>query len=370
MKKILVLYQDWNNWFINDYSKFEHWFKQKDGAYDKNNKYLILSLSKTEGILKPESNIEIHLFKSSQKKQLFDLFFPFRRKLKILIDKFKPDYIYSPFIYILSCVPKGNYKVIGFLRDITAEMIKAKGGLRKFYGNIVYLLDYLALKKIDILLYNSPYLENYAKKLGYKGKLIFSPRDIVDKEYFDSANPKEIIEKYNLHNKKIILTVARLSKEKNIEMGIKALKYLPENYVYIIVGEGPERKNLENLTKQLGLQSRVFFEGFIEHKKLWKYYKAANIFWLLSKTEAFPNVILEAWYSKLPIIVSNISSLKKLVKNGEKGIVLNSWNEKELAKITLNLINNLVLYKKLRQKGYEECKNYLKLSKKVRDFIQ
>ena len=370
MKKILVLYQDWNNWFINDYSKFEHWFKQKDGAYDKNNKYLILSLSKTEGILKPESNIEIHLFKSSQKKQLFDLFFPFRRKLKILIDKFKPDYIYSPFIYMLSCVPKGNYKVVGFLRDITAEMIKAKGGLRKFYGNIVYLLDYLAFKKIDILLYNSPYLENYAKKLGYKEKLIFSPRDIVDKEYFDSANPKEIIEKYNLHNKKIILTVARLSKEKNIEMGIKALKYLPKNYVYIIVGEGPEKKNLENLTKQLGLQSRVFFEGFIEHKKLWKYYKAANIFWLLSKTEAFPNVILEAWYSKLPIVVSKIEVFKSIIDNYKTGIILNSWSPMELAEKTMKLINDKKLYNIIFRNAHSKVSNLLGKHVDIKDIFE
>ena len=364
MKKILVLYQDWDDWFLNAYDKFEHWFKDKDGAYDENNEYYILALGRHNKILQPEDNVKVELFKSSPTKQIFDLV-RFRNRLKEVINEFKPDYIYSPFVYLLSTVPRGNYKVIGFLRDITAEMVKSKGGIRKIAGNIFHILDYLAFKKIDILLYNSPYLKNYALKLGFKGKLVFAPRDVVDKEFFDNANPREILEKYNLTNKKVILTVARLTKEKNIEMGIKAMKYLPEDYVYLIIGEGQEEKNLKTLAKTLDVDDRIIFVGFVKHKDLWKFYKVADVFWLLSKTEAFPNVLLESWFAKVPIIVSNIPQLSAIIKDGITGIILKSWDEKELAEITLNLINNDSLYKTLQHGGYEEYKKYSKLSKKV-----
>ena len=356
---------------MNNYSKFEHWFKDKDGAYDENNKYYILSLGNFNDILYPEFNITVEIFKSSPVTQLFDLI-KFKKRLKEIIEEFKPDYIYVPFLYLGSTIPKGysNFKVISFLRDITAEMVKAKGGIRKIFGNLFYFLDYLALKNTDILLYNSPYLENYAKKLGYKKKLIFNPRTITDKEYFEKADGNKVIKKYNLEEKKVILTVARLTKEKNIEMGIKALKYLPEEYVYVIVGEGPEKENLKKLCKKLNVKDRVIFTGFVEHKYIWDYYKAADIFWLLSKSnfEGIPNVILESWYAKVPIIVSKIDALS-FIKNEVTGLVLKSWKEKELAKKTNFLLNNPKTYQKLCDFGYKEVTSIIKKHIHIKDLF-
>jgi glycosyltransferase involved in cell wall biosynthesis len=361
-KKVLVIYQDWNDWFLKDYGKFEHWFKEKDKAYDENNEYYIISLGNFNRVIHPENNVTVELFKSSPINQIFDIM-RFKKRLNIVINNFKPNYIYSPFIYLLSIVPKSqNYGIIGFLRDITAEMVKSKGGIKKFAGNLFYMLDYLAFKKIDILLYNSPYLEKYALKLGYKGEMIFSPRDIVDKEFFETVNSKEILEKYDLFDKKIILTVARYTKEKNIEMGIKAFKYLPDEYKYLIIGEGPEKRNLEKLAKKLEVENKVIFVGFVEHKNLWKYYKAADVFWLLSKSnfEGIPNVIMEAWHSKLPVIVSKINALSSIVENGKTGVVLKSWNERELAEETLKLLNDKKLYKKLQIEGWKKVNEITK----------
>ncbi|WP_048055476.1 glycosyltransferase [Methanotorris igneus] len=375
MKKILVLYQDWDNWFLNSYEKFEHWFKEKDGAYSKDNEYYILSLSTCNKILKPENNITVELFKSSPTKQLFDLI-KFKKRLKEVINEFKPDYIYVPFLYLASTIPKDrNFKVISFLRDITPEMIKGKGGIRKILGNIFYILDYLALKKTDILLYNAFHLKEYALKMRYKGKLIFCPRDITDKEYFNEISEKEIIEivrKYNLKNKRIILTVARLTPEKNIEMGIKALRFLPKDYVYIIVGEGRDEKRLVNLAKKLGVYDRVVFIGYVKHKEIWKYYKVADVLWLLSKSnfEGIPNVIMESWYSKTPVIVSNIKVFKYLIKNYKTGIVLKSWDEKELAEKTEELLKNNKLYKDICENGWKYVNELIRHHIDVRELFR
>ncbi len=369
-KKILVLYQDWNDWFIKDYAKFKHWFNDKDGAYDKNNKYYILSLGNYNKKLHPEKNVKVELFKSSPTKQIFDLI-KFKSRLTKIINEFKPDYIYSPFLYLLATVPKGNYKTIGFLRDITAEMVKSKGGLKKFVGNIFYILDYLAFRNIDTLMYNSPYLKNYALKMKYNKKLIFAPRNIIDKEFLKDANPQEIIKKYGINNKKIIITVARLTKEKNIEMGIKALKYMPQDYTYMIIGEGREKENLKKLAKKLDIHDRVFFIGFVNHKELWKYYKTADVLWLLSKSnfEGIPNVILEAWYSKVPIIVSKIDALSSIIDNNTTGIILNTWDEKELAIKTHKLINNKKQINVLVENGLKKVNEITKKHVDVKELF-
>ena len=365
-KKILVLYQDWDGWFLDreQYKKFEHWFKYKDKAYDKNNYYYILSLGRENRVLKLEENIEVEIIESSPVKQIIDLF-KFKRRVTEIIEDFEPDYVYVPFLYLASSLPNKvnrRYKVIGFLRDITPEMIKAKGGIRRIGAYVFYLLDYLAMKRIDILLYNSPHLKDYALRMGFSKKLIFAPRDIVDKEYFSSPvvdNLKEkLLNKYNLKDKKIILTIGRLTPEKNIEMGIKTMKHLPENFVYLIVGEGFYRNHLERLVRRYGVEDRVFFLGYIPHQRIWSVYKLADIFWLLSKTnfEGIPNVILEAWYSKVPVVVSNIPAFKCLVRNNETGVVLRNFDERELAEKTMEILKDEELYRRLVTGGYEEMK--------------
>ncbi len=355
-KKIIVLYQDWKWWFENQYSIFEHWFKWKDEAYDPKHKYYILTFWYTNKELQPEKNIYVKYIKSSPFMQILDLV-KFRLELKKLIDKIEPDYIYSPFIYLLSTVPKGDYKIVGFLRDITAEMVKAKWGYRKIVGNIFYYLDKIAVKKIDILFYNSFYLERYFKKLWYKWKVIFSPRKIVDKEYYSNVADDEIVEfkkKYDLIGKKIILTIARLVPEKNVEMGIKAMKYLDNNFRYIIVGEGEQKDYLINLIKELNLEKKVLIYDFVEHKKIWKFYKLADIFWLLSKTnfEWIPNVIMEAWYSKVPVIVTPLDVFKSLIRKGIDGFILNSFNEVELANLTKEVLGNEILLENIIKNWY------------------
>ena len=379
-KKILVLYQDWDGWFLNKegYEKFEHWFKYKDGAYDKSNHYYILSLGRENSVLKLEENIEVEIVKSSPIRQLIDLF-KFKKRVAEVVEDFEPDYIYVPFLYLASSLPKDinkRYKVIGFLRDITPEMIKAKGGIRRIGAYLFYFLDYLAMKKVDILLYNSPHLKDYALKMGFSKKLVFAPRDVADKEYFSSPIVEDLKEKllkeYNLKDKKIILTVARLTPEKNIEMGIKAMKYLPGDFLYLVVGEGFYRNHLEGLVKKYGVEDRVLFLGYIPHRYIWSVYKLADIFWLLSRTnfEGIPNVILEAWYSKVPVVVSNIPAFKCLVRDRETGVVLSKLDERELAEKTMEILKDEELYSKLIKGGYKEMKRITSQHIKVKELFK
>ena len=368
MSKILVIFQDWGNWFTTDYKRFEYWFKQLDGAYDKNNEYYILAVGNQNTILKKGKNITIEIMKTTPRKQFFDLL-KLRKRILYLLGQFGPNYIYSPFPYLLSSLPKlnKNTKVISFFRAKDAHMIKAAGGIRRIVGNIIYLLDYIALKKIDLVLHNGKTLDKYVRSLGFKRNTIYCPRPIADIEYFSSAKSDEIKKKFDLKGKKVILTVSRITPEKNIGMGIRALAKLPKEYVYLILGEGVQKEELRRLAHNLGVLDRVHFVGFVQHKKIWQYYKAADILWLLSKSdfEGTPNVLQEASYAKLPSIVSKISAMKNIIENNKNGLILKSYDSRELAQITEKVINDNKLYSKLRKNSREQIDKILKEHKDV-----
>ena len=369
-KKVLVLYQDWGDWFTKDYEKFEFMFKKLDRAYDKNIDYSIIALGNHNKTIQKEKNIKVKLIKSSPIKQFLDLR-KLRKEIEFEIKKFKPDLIYVPFLYLASALPKKRPKSIGFLRDITPEMIKAKGGLRSIAGQMFYQLDKSALKKLDIVLNNGKSLEHYAKKQGTKAKLIYNPRPISDIEFYDKAKPNKKLEELRKKKKKIILSIARLTKGKNMDLAIKALAHLPKNYILAIAGEGEELPNLKQLVLDLKLSDRVIFLGFIRHKDIWQYYKASDLFYLLSKTnfEGTPNVLQEAMHAKVPTIVSKIPAMRNIADN-KNSLILKTYDEKELARKTKAILEDKKEYKKLQENGLKKVQEITKKSRPVREFFQ
>lgn len=360
-KKILVIYQDWGDWFTKNYFKFELWFKKLDGAYSPKLNYYILALGNENKVLQKEKNIKVELFKSSPVRQLFDLF-KFKKRLKQVIKEQKPDYIYVYFSYLAAIVPKSaDYKVITFIRDKVHEMIRAKGGIRFFISYIFYFLNYLALKHTDIALHNGKSLEKYIKKSNFKGKIIYSPRPVQDFEHFKTFNKKDVVKKHNIKGKKIITTISRLTKGKNVDMGIKALVHMPD-YVFFIITGGEEQPTLEKLAEKLGVRSRVFFLGYLEHKYIWKYLKATDVFWLLSKTdfEGTPNALQEASMTKVPSIVSKKECMKNIIKDNYNGLILTSWDPKELADKTIKLVNDKKLYERIQENAFKKVKEIVK----------
>lgn len=104
-----------------------------------------------------------------------------------------------------------------------------------------------------------------------------------------------------------LLSVGSLKQEKDFITLINAFNLLPinikDNCILIILGEGPERKNLESLIHQRGLDKQIFLPGFKLDPYPW--YCTADLFVLSSKFEGFGNVIVEAMEVGLPIVSTN-----------------------------------------------------------------
>lgn len=110
-------------------------------------------------------------------------------------------------------------------------------------------------------------------------------------------------------NKPVIGTIANLYKTKGLDYLLKAAAKLPDK-TFIIIGQGAEKKNLENIMKNNNINN-VILAGSL--KNAYKYLKAFDIFVLPSVKEGFPYTILEALASGIPIIATKVGALPEIL---------------------------------------------------------
>lgn len=125
-------------------------------------------------------------------------------------------------------------------------------------------------------------------------------------------------------DKQILLYVGRLGKEKSVDYLIKSYAQIAAKYTQadlVLVGDGPERKNLEKLVKELKLELRVHFTGFISPNEIPLAYADATLLVFCSTSETQGLAVPEAMAAGLPPVVVNDPAYLEIVKNGYNGIV-------------------------------------------------
>jgi glycosyltransferase involved in cell wall biosynthesis len=163
----------------------------------------------------------------------------------------------------------------------------------------------------------------------------------------------DLKKKYPRHNF-YLLMVGRLAREKNIFLALNAFKNIVGkniDAILIIVGEGPEKKNIEYRIKNYGLEDRVKLEGWQED--VGGYYESADAFLLTSDYEGYNIASVEAIASALPVIMTDVGVAGEVVKNGVNGIVVPVGN-KTLFSMALE---NFLTDSNLRARLIEGAKN-------------
>jgi len=118
----------------------------------------------------------------------------------------------------------------------------------------------------------------------------------------------------------VIVTVARLTRTKGIDILLHALKDIPYATSWII-GDGEEKDSLKTLARDLNLSHRVHFLGIMSHHSVAERLKAADVFVLPSRLEPFGISILEAMHAGLPIIATRTGGIPELVGT-ENGVLV------------------------------------------------
>ena len=150
----------------------------------------------------------------------------------------------------------------------------------------------------------------------------------------------------------IILTIARLSYEKGIDVLIQTAvlvhRELPSAH-FVVVGDGPMKNDLQSLVRANGLDNVIHLPGF--RKDIDDLLTAADLFVLPSLMEGMPNAILEAYAAGRPIIATRAGGSAEAVKHEHSGLLVRPKDSKDLASAIIRCLNDKSLCERLARDG-------------------
>lgn len=159
----------------------------------------------------------------------------------------------------------------------------------------------------------------------------------------------------------VILSIGRLSREKNHKQGIHAVKEIQvefQNYdlEYRIIGSGPERQRLQDLTHELGLEDTVHLLGERSAEEVAEQIGEAHIFLHTSIREGFGKVLLEAQAGGLPIVTTDAGGILDAVNRGDTALVCSKDSKEEMVENLQHLLANRSRWETMGQMGRQYVK--------------
>lgn len=296
--------------------------------------------------------------------------------LRILHKFYLDPYPLEVFWFTLLCIPrliKGKFDVVisinGFWQLILLRLLKIITGVKIIstgfagVGRDAYWNSKLTT---DGFIGMTNFVARWAAKINPKVK-IFAIGGGVDFKRFTPVGPKAEVGL----EKPVVLCVSALVPYKRVNLAIKAVSKLGKGLPVgrqgslLVIGDGPEKKNLEKLGKKL-LGERRFKILKVPYSEIDKYYRACDVFTLPSEdSEAFGIVYLEAMAAGIPVVAPN-DEVRDEVVNGA-GVLVNVENIEEYAEGL-----KLVLEKKWEDLLYKQAAKFSwdKIVEKYRQMLR
>jgi glycosyltransferase involved in cell wall biosynthesis len=170
--------------------------------------------------------------------------------------------------------------------------------------------------------------------------------DCIDLDAY-SPGPKrdDLLDRYGLRDRTLLLTFGRLSSEEQYKGHDEILEVLPDltdeipDVSYLVCGDGDDRPRFERKAERLGVSDRVVFAGYVPEEEKEDHYRLADAFVMPGRGEGFGIVYLEAMASGVPVVASSADASREAVRGGELGIVVNPDDPSDLMRGIKNALN-------------------------------
>ena len=197
----------------------------------------------------------------------------------------------------------------------------------KRLGNVlVRVLSRQRLKKVRILVAPTQKVEDALLSYGVQNPISVVPSGISLEQHHQRLTAEQRLEKRRAlgirDDQQVLLNLGRLGTEKNLgelmELFAQAQKS-NDKMVFLIVGDGPAREDLEKQARELGVADHVIFTGMVAPSEVQNYYQLADVFVSASTSETQGLTYIEAAANGLPLLCRQDDCLNEVLKEGENG---------------------------------------------------
>lgn len=333
----------------------------KDKLEDKGHEVLVVAPKNKEN-LNSEHNVVYYPSADNPLNKDYPIpLFPITHKTLKQVDKFEPDiiHVHHPFHigYFGSVLSKRFDVPLVFTYHTKYDYYAEKyfeflpESLKKnFVQNSVKEF----CNKVDLIIAPSRYIKNEILGNEFGNGIVTIPT-IPNDLHRTSLSKERLRKMLDLPiDKKIVLTVGRLSVEKKTDLLVKSMEYLSNDFILVVCGSGPLEKSLNKFVKKNDLEKKILFTGKVDRKNISKYYEAADVFYFASDSETQGLIFWEALNFGLPVVAVDTSVSQEWIKPGW-GILTQSK-----PKLLADAVNEIFTekYKKASEKGYRFSRKF------------
>lgn len=219
--------------------------------------------------------------------------------------------------------------------------------------------DAYAIGKADlVILVSREGLDYYQKRYPkYRHKMIFYPT-FVDSTVFYPQDLRQARKSLGLGDRTVLCCVGRLAKQKKVAVLLHIFKRIVrvhKDCFLCIVGDGPDRKKLVSMSKELEIDRALCFYGNVPNKDVRVFFNASVLSFTLSYWEGTAKTILESLACGTPAIVSDVADNRDIITNGKDGYVLDSDDDAKAAELAIRIIDN---YDEFSKNALQKSKKY------------
>lgn len=207
-----------------------------------------------------------------------------------------------------------------------------------------------AIQEYDAFVAVSRFTRGELLRLGASAEKVHLLQNGVDPVRFQPGpKPLNLLERYGVKGRKVLMTIARLEERKGHELVIQAMPQIlaeAPDAVYLIVGSGDLEPRLRRLVEELRLSAHVIFAGAVSPEELVDHYRLCDVFVMPNRVlpsgdvEGFGVVFLEAGACGKAVIGGNSGGVPDAVDHEETGLLVSGESVDELARAVLRLLQN------------------------------
>ncbi len=192
----------------------------------------------------------------------------------------------------------------------------------------------IRLKNADRVIAPTTKVEKALRRYGLKNKINVVPSGVSIKQYEHHMSEEERLEKRRAlgipDDYHVVLNLGRLGTEKNLNELVEyfaAVLKIHSKLTFLIVGDGPAKKGLEEQAEHLGIREHVIFTGMVAPTQVQEYYQLADVFVSASTSETQGLTYIEAAANGLPLLCRKDDCLCDIIVDGENGYQYTSVEE-------------------------------------------